>query len=236
MTEFVLVAGAWLGAWAWDEVAPELRAAGHGVHPVTLSGLADKRGVPAGQQTHVQDIVDEVERLDLRDVVLVGHSYSGIPVGQAAERIGDRLARVVFVDSNVPADGESFLSAWPTGRPVVEASIAENDGFWAPLTAADYGGQGLGDEEIARIVAGSTPHPGATLTEPAVLARPLGDLPATYIKCLLDGAEPGPDVAALLTDDRWRLVEMDTGHWPMFSQPHELARVLLDATGPVRSA
>jgi hypothetical protein len=93
MAEFVLVAGAWLGSWAWDEVVPELRAAGHGTHPLTLSGLADKQGVPAGQQTHVQDIVDEVERHDLRDVILVGHSYSGIPVGQAAEWIGDRLAR-----------------------------------------------------------------------------------------------------------------------------------------------
>ncbi|MFJ2033571.1 alpha/beta fold hydrolase [Streptosporangium sp. NPDC087985] len=229
MTEFVLVAGAWLGSWAWDEVVPELRAAGHGAHPLTLSGLADKQGVPAGQQTHVQDIVDEVERHDLRDVILVGHSYSGIPIGQAAERIGDRLARVVFVDSNVPANGESFLSGWPDGRAMMEASIAENQGFWAPLTAADADGQGLTGEQIARIVGGSTPHPGATLTEPAVLARPLGELPATYIKCLLDGDKPNDDVAKLLTSEHWRLVEMDTGHWPMFSQPRELARILLDA-------
>ncbi|MDP9867751.1 MULTISPECIES: alpha/beta fold hydrolase [Streptosporangium] len=233
MTDFVLVAGAWLGSWAWDEVVPELRAAGHGAHPVTLSGLADRQGVPAGQQTHVQDIVDEVERRDLRDVALVGHSYSGIPVGQAAERIGDRLTRVVFVDSNVPADGESFVSGWSSdGRAAVEASIAGNKGFWAPLTAADYDGQGLTGEQIARIVDGSTPHPGATLTEPAVLARPLGELPATYVKCLLDGDKPSRDVVELLTGERWRLVEMDTGHWPMFSQPRELARILLDAATP----
>ncbi|WP_067180196.1 alpha/beta fold hydrolase [Microtetraspora niveoalba] len=228
MAEYVLVAGAWLGSWAWDEVVPELRAAGHGAHPLTLSGLAEKRGAPAGQQTHVQDIVDLVERLDLREVVVVGHSYSGIPVGQAAERIGDRLARVVFVDSNVPRPGAAFVSGWPGGQ-VVEASIAENQGFWPPLAAADYDGQGLTDQQIARIVAGSTPHPGATLTEPAVLERPLGELPATYIKCLLDGDKPTDDVAELLTSEHWRLVEMDTGHWPMFSQPRELARILLDA-------
>lgn len=230
MAEFVLVAGAWLGSWAWDEVVPELRAAGHGAHPLTLSGLADRRGLPAGQQTHVQDIVDEVGRHDLRDVILVGHSYSGIPVGQAAERIGDRLARVVFVDSNVPADGESFVSRWSVhGRTMVEASIAENGGFWSPLVAADYDGQGLTGEQIARIVRGSTPHPGATLTEPAVLAGPLGRLPATYVKCLLDGDKPSDDVVELLTSEHWRLVEMNTGHWPMFSQPRELARILLDA-------
>ncbi|MFF8278449.1 alpha/beta fold hydrolase [Streptomyces lateritius] len=232
MTDFVLVAGAWLGSWAWDEVVPELRAAGHGAHAVSLSGLAERQGVAAGQQTHVQDVVDVVERLDLRDVVLVGHSYAGIPVGQAAERIGDRLSRVVFVDSNVPADGESFVSAWPDGRAAVEASIAANGGFWAPLAAADFEGQGLDEEQIARIVGGSTPHPGATLTEPAVLAGPLGELPVTYVKCLLDGAEPNGDVAVLLESERWRLVTMETGHWPMFSRPRELARVLLDAAAP----
>ncbi|MDX2699061.1 alpha/beta fold hydrolase [Streptomyces ipomoeae] len=227
MTHFVLVAGARLGAWAWDEVAVELRKFGHGVHPLTLSGLAEKQGVPAGQQTHVRDIVDEVERLDLRNVVLVGHSYAGVPVGQAAERIGDRLAHVVFVDSNVPVDGESFLSGWPSGP--IRQSIAENGGVWPRVGASHYAEQGLTDEQIDRIVAGSTPHPGATLTEPAVLERPAGELPATYIKCLLDGDEFLPAVAEALKSDRWRLVEMDTGHWPMFSRPRELAAILHDS-------
>ncbi|MET7670614.1 alpha/beta fold hydrolase [Micromonospora luteifusca] len=226
MAEFVLVAGAWLGSSAWDEVVAPLRAAGHGTHAVTLSGLAEKRGVPAGQQTHVQDIVDEIERRDLRDVVLVGHSYSGIPVGQAAERIGDRLTRVVFVDSEVPVDGESFASGFWQGQAAFEAMIAD-DGFWPPLGAAEFDGQGLTDEQVTRLVEGATPHPGATLTEPAVLTGSLGDLPATYIKCLLDGPEPKATVAKLLTSDRWRLVTMATGHWPMFSQPSELARLLL---------
>ncbi|WP_328451232.1 alpha/beta fold hydrolase [Amycolatopsis sp. NBC_00438] len=225
MAEFVLVAGAWLGSWAWGEVVPELTAAGHGAHAVTLSGVAEKRALPAGQQTHVQDIVDVVEGADLRDVVVVGHSYSGIPVGQAAERIGDRLARVVFVDSNVPADGESFTSVWSEAR---VAALTER-GFWPPLTAEDYADQGLSDDEIARIVGGSTPHPAASLTEPAVLTRPLGELRATYVKCLLDGDTPSPDVAELLKSDRWNLVELNTGHWPMFSQPKELATILLEA-------
>ncbi|RPK68901.1 Alpha/beta hydrolase family protein [Streptomyces sp. ADI96-02] len=234
MTHFVLVAGAWLGSWAWRDVLPDLRAAGHDAHPLTLSGLSDRQGEPAGQQTHVQDIVDEVERRDLRDVVLVGHSYAGIPVGQAAQRIGERLARAVFVDANVPHDGESFVSGWPDGRASVEAAIAEHGGFWPPPAAEDYDGQGLTGEQIARIVSGSTPHPGTTLTEPAVLARPLDELPATYVKCLLDGPEPGDDVAALLKGETWRLVTLETGHWPMFSRPRDLAGVLLGAAGDGR--
>ncbi|WAL94578.1 alpha/beta fold hydrolase [Streptomyces sp. Je 1-369] len=225
MAEYILVAGAWLGSWVWEDVARNLRAAGHGAHPLTLSGLADKQDVPAGQQTHVRDIVDEVERLDLRDVVLVGHSYAGIPVGQAAERIGDRLARVVFVDAVVPVDGESFASLWWQGQPAFESLLDDGDGAWL-LNAAEFDGQGLDSEQVARIASGGTPHPGATLTEPAVLERSLDGVPATYVKCLLDGEEPGDDVADLLKSEHWRLVEMDTGHWPMFSQPRELARIL----------
>ncbi|MFE6864960.1 alpha/beta fold hydrolase [Kitasatospora sp. NPDC057692] len=228
MTEFVLVAGAWLGAWAWDDVLPDLRAAGHGVHPLTLSGLAERRGEPAGQQTHVQDIVDLVEERDLREVVLVGHSYSGIPVGQAAERIGDRLARLVLVDANIPVDGQAFVGAGPWGSAVAEA-IGANGGFWPPLTAADFAGQGLTGEQTARIVAGSTPHPGGSLTEPAALAGPLAALPATYLTCLLDSPEPPPAVAALLRDAGWQHTTLDTGHWPMFSEPAALAAVLLAA-------
>ncbi|GHE47188.1 alpha/beta hydrolase [Streptomyces vinaceus] len=226
MANYVLVAGAWLGSWAWEAVAAPLRAAGHEVHPLTLSGLAERSGEPAGQQTHVRDVVDEVERLDLRDVVLVGHSYSGIPVGQAAERIGDRLRRVVFVDANVPVDGRSFSDGWP-----VADEIAAHDGFWPPLTAGDCAGQGLDEEQISRIVRGATPHPGATLTEPAELKGPLSELPALYVKCLLDGEDPGPAVTALLEGERWTLVRVDTGHWPMFSQPAELARILAGAAG-----
>ncbi|MFC9157589.1 alpha/beta fold hydrolase [Streptomyces bauhiniae] len=227
MVNFILVPGARLGSWAWDDVVPHLREAGHGVHPLTLSGLAEKQGIPAGQQTHVRDIVDEVVRLDLREVVLVGHSYAGIPVGQAAQQLGDHLAHTVFLDSSIPADGESFAGPYPA----IKASLARNDGFWPPAPASHYAGHGLTERQIARIVADTTPHPGRTLTEPAVLSGPLSDLKATYVLCAPPGEEPDDDVAELVTDGRWRLVRVDTGHWPMFSRPRELARVLLDVAG-----
>ncbi|WP_406458185.1 alpha/beta hydrolase [Streptomyces sp. NBC_00876] len=231
MTEFVLVAGAWLGSSAWDEVVPGLRAAGHGAHPVTLSGVGEKQGMPVGRQSHVADIVDEVERLGLRDVVLVGHSYAGIPVGQAAERIGERLARVVFVDACVPADGESFVSTWWQGPAALESAIDGNGGFWSPPTAPEFEGQGLTDEQTARIVSAATPHPGASLSDPAVLSGALGGLPATYVKCLLDGPEPTDDVVGLLAGECWELVTMETGHWPMYSRPDELVSILTGAAG-----
>lgn len=224
MTRYVMVAGAWLGGWAWDELAAELRARGHEVRAPTLSGLAGRGDVPADPETHVRDVVAEVDRLGPGGVVLVGHSYAGVPVGQAAERIGARLSRVVYVDANVPVHGESFLSGWPSEE--VRRSIAEHGGVWPPPPAGEFAGQGLTDDQIARILARATPHPGATLTGPAVLDGSPGDLRATYVKCLLDGEDPPPDAAAHLAGGRWELVRMETGHWPMFSRPRELARIL----------
>ncbi|CAO0828755.1 Esterase OS=Streptomyces microflavus OX=1919 GN=Smic_81720 PE=4 SV=1 [Streptomyces microflavus] len=93
-----------------NDVLPDLRADGHAVHPLTLSGLADKQGVAAAA-THVDDIVDYVERLDLHDVVLVGHSYSGIPAGQ-----GGRNASVQPLRS--PQPRRTFISpAFPEVAP-----------------------------------------------------------------------------------------------------------------------
>lgn len=227
MTNFVLVPGAWLGGWAWDDVALALRAEGHGVYPVTLSGVAERHGPDAGQQEHVDDIVAVIEGHDLRDVVLAGHSYSGIPAGQAAGRIGDRLRRVVYVDSNIPTDGKSFVDGWSAeGRAWVQEQLAASGGFWPPLTAEDYADQDLSDDTITLIVSRSTPHPGRAITEPAVLARPITELPTTYIKCLMDGATPSSDVAKHLESPTWDLVELPTGHWPMFSQPSALAKIL----------
>ncbi|MEV7597032.1 alpha/beta fold hydrolase [Kitasatospora sp. NPDC089797] len=231
MANFVLVAGARLGAWAWDDVVPHLRAAGHAAHPLTLSGLAEKRGRPAGLRTHVQDVVTEVERHAPDRVVLVGHSYAGVPVGQAAQLIGPRPARVVFLDAALPVDGESFAAGWPDGGAELTAAIEANGGSWPCARPEHFAGHGLTEEQTARIVAGATPHPGATLTEPATLTGPLADLPATYITCLAAG-EPDEQAAALLAAGHWRSAELDTGHWPMFSRPGELARLLIDAAAP----
>lgn len=230
MGEFVLVAGARLGAWAWDAVAESLRGAGHAVYAVTLSGLAERSGPEAhrvGQQQHVDDIVSVVEGNELYDVVLVGHSYSGIPVGQAAGRIGDRLKRVVYVDSSIPADGRSFRDSWPEDeRTWLDEQLIEGDGTWLPADAEHFAGQDLSDEAIRLLVSRSTPHPGLTLTQPARLTRPIGELPTTYIKCLVSGESPSPDVQEARRSPHWQLVELRTGHWPMLSQPAALAAIL----------
>src|SRR5262245_56881843 len=102
MTTFVLVPGFWLGAWVWDAVARELRSAGHEVHPVTLTGLGDRVHLATPEvdlETHATDIINVIEYAGLDEVVLVGHSGGGMPVSLVADRMPERLARVVYLDS-----------------------------------------------------------------------------------------------------------------------------------------
>jgi pimeloyl-ACP methyl ester carboxylesterase len=231
MTHFVLVPGAWLGAWAWDEVTPHLVAAGYGVTAVTLSGLAERRDIPCAeisQATHVDDIVAAVEQQADRDVVLVGHSYAGIPVGQAAAQLQDRVVRVVYVDANIPHDGQSMISAWSErGQQLVIEQLADNGGQWPPPEEPDFANQDLSADAIQVLVSRATPHPGRTVTEPASVVAPLDAIPSTYIKCLIDSDTPSEDVSALLTAPAWVLKEIPTGHWPMLSQPEALAAALV---------
>lgn len=224
MPHFVLVAGAWLGRWAWDDVLDALGASGFVATAVTLSGLGDRRDLSVdevGQSTHGGDIVHAVEQGDLPDVVLVGHSYAGVPVGQAAARISDRLRRVIYVDANIPKDGQSFIGGWSQrGQQMTKQRIDDNGGYWPPREAADYAGHDLSQAAIAPLVERATPHPGLTLTEPAHLVKPLSELlPSTYIRCLMAGERPTDDQQALLRSETWEIRGVNTGHWATLSSP-----------------
>src|SRR5690242_2869175 len=107
MATYVLVPGAWLGGWCWQRVTPLLRAAGHEVYTPTLTGLGERvhLGSPETDlDTHIQDIVNVLVYEDLRDVVLLGHSYSGMVVTGVADRVPDRLSQLVYLDAIVPND------------------------------------------------------------------------------------------------------------------------------------
>lgn len=131
MMDFVLVPGVWAGGWLWDDVARELQSEGHGAHPVTLSGLdGSGTGETVGLDTHVEDVRAFIASRDLDTVVLVGHSYSGIVVGQVSSRYPDLVSHTVFVEAFLPVQGRSLLEV--SGLDVDEetALIDGHGGFW----------------------------------------------------------------------------------------------------------
>lgn len=243
MATYVLVAGNWLGGWAWEQVADPLTAAGHTVHPVTLTGLGDRVHLAGPQvtlDTHIDDIVNAIEYADLRDVVLVGHSYGGFPVTGAADRIPSRIAKVVYVESG-PLPGMSQLDTeGPEAREQALARMKEDPvaGWRAPLPSwAELGEAvlaGLGEAERARFASRAVDQPlaaNAQRLEPAdETAR--NAIPHALVTCMFPLAQmkqliaDGHPFFAGFGGKQWEFAEVPTGHWPMFSEPVKLAAAL----------
>ena len=116
MATFLVAHGAWSAAWAWKKVRPLLRGRGHEIFTPTYTGLGERahQSAPAiGLQTHVEDVLGVLTFEDLRDVVLVGHSYGGMVATVVADRAPERLRRLVYLDAFVPRDGQSLGDLLP---------------------------------------------------------------------------------------------------------------------------
>lgn len=239
MATFVLVPGAWLGAWAWQDTADALRERGHTALPLTLTGLAERAGEGgprADLDAHIADITDFVEKNDLREVTLVAHSYAAAPVTGAAGRLGDRLERVVYVDSAPFAEGMRMLDLMPpeVADQLSRQVAAHGDGCWLPMPPFEVLGlssslDGLDEGRRDVLSARATPQPFGTYTQR--LAGPVEPGPGVdrvLVACrdfqgLLDAGVP---MLAFLNHAPWRRFDLSTGHWPMLSAPAELADVL----------
>jgi pimeloyl-ACP methyl ester carboxylesterase len=232
---YVLVHGAYQGGWTWKPVAERLRAAGHQVYTPTLDGCAERhQSVRAGITiaTHAREIAQLMFYDDLRQVVLVGTSSGGMVICKAAEGARDRIDRLVFVDALALLPGEevSKIVKRATSPEVTELTIGP--------ARADVEQRLFGDlspELRAWALARYTPHPIAALEAP-MEATSFWEQPwtATVIRCRRS-TNP-PEAHQRRTAERLRAAwhEMDTGHYPMLSEPEELARLLL--AGPGRRA
>ncbi|MER6593657.1 alpha/beta fold hydrolase [Micromonospora purpureochromogenes] len=236
MATFVLVPGFWLGGWAWREVTADLRGRGHDVYAVTLTGVADRAhlaGPEVGLETHTNDLTALIEAEELRDVVLVGHSGGGMPVTQAADRMPDRIARVVYVESGPLPDGMSQFDVHPPEEQErLRARIG--DGHLLPPPAWEPAEDpqnlaGLNDAALTLLRRRSTGHPLGAATDPVrrTGGRPV---PTALVACTFPVevaaamiAEGHPFFAGLVGVE---LHGLPTGHWPMLSEPKALADLL----------
>ncbi|GIH24190.1 esterase [Acrocarpospora phusangensis] len=237
MSTYVLVPGFWLGAWAWKDVVADLRATGHTAYPVSLTGLADRAHLASPALTpddHIADIVNLITYEDLHDVILVGHSGSGGVVTAAADRIPERVARIVYVDSGPVPDGVAQIDL--AGREDVEAALV--DGFRLPFVPLEIQGQagtsldGLTRETMDLITARATAHPYGPISRPFALTGAWDKLPKTLVSCQFSTAEiaelraQGHPYFAAMAGPEWEIRELSTSHWPMFSRPADLSALL----------
>src|SRR6266852_8227061 len=174
MPTYVLVHGAWHGGWCWSKVKRALEAADGNVYTPTLTGLGERAHLASpdiGLETHIEDVLQLLEYETLTDVVLVGHSYAGIVVTAVADRIPQKLSRLVYLDAVVPRSGQClFDCAGPEFRTRIEEQVrTQGEGWRIPVAS----GERLGltrDEDINWAVPKLVPHPYRTFHEPVHLA------------------------------------------------------------------
>jgi pimeloyl-ACP methyl ester carboxylesterase len=230
MTAFLLVHGGWHGGWCWRFVTRALRRAGHDVHTPSLTGLGVRAHLARpgiDLELHVQDVVAVLEMEDLREVVLVGHSYGGMVVTGAADRCTARIRNLVYLDAFVPENGKCALDYIVPERAAAFRREGEQSGWIAPPPLSLWGL--TRPEHVAFVKPRETTHPIQCFTQPIRLENEaaLARLPKTYIYCSSPATGSFDQFAAKYrSDPSWRFFELKTGHEAMILVPDELTTIL----------
>jgi pimeloyl-ACP methyl ester carboxylesterase len=217
----VIVHGAWGGAWAFKKVEAMLRDKGFQVYRPQLTGQGDRVHLARpdiGLNTHIEDVVNTILYEDLHDIILVGHSYGGMVITGVADRVPDRIKRLVYLDAMVPNDGESVSSLFRGGGDFIKQ-----------MTKGDY--------IVPSWVKPDQPPPHdvpqslKTFTDPIVLKNDAArKLPATYILTVEKGKEAKDDdffVQSQRAKERgWTMLQLTSDHNPQWSAPEALVELL----------
>ena len=221
----VAVHGAWAGGWHFRKIAPLLEAKGWQVHRPSLSGLGEHfntASAETGLATHIDDIVNYILFEDLHDVILLGHSYGGMVITGVADRIPERIARLVYLDASLPENGESLLQLRKPGGPVDFGQLAK-DGF-IPAWWVKPGKPFPID----------VPHPLKTFTDSIVLKNQAAaaKIPGTYILTVDPGRQPADDDFFAASERArargWPVLIMEGDHNPHWRQPEALGKLILN--------
>ncbi|HWC73632.1 MAG TPA: alpha/beta fold hydrolase [Gemmatimonadales bacterium] len=219
---YVFVHGAWGGGWDWRAVDSLLTRHGHHVQRVTLTGLGERHHLASpdiGLYTHIEDVVNTILWENLHDVVLVGHSYGGMVISGVADRVPDRIKRLVYVDALLPDSGESvvLMQGGDTGRANFLAQLKRGD-YLVPVWVQD-----------TTVIPRDVPQSLRTFTDTLRLVNPARkNVPATYILTYEPQINPDPfqRYADRAAARGWPVLKMVSDHVVERSHRAELVKLL----------
>lgn len=235
---YVLVHGAWHTGAEMDAVAGHLKKKGHTVHCPTIAGnnKGDDRS-KTGLEEAIASIVSYIESSNLRDIRLAGHSYGGMIISGVADRLTDRIKRLVYINAFVPLDGQSLNDMVPPHYVALFDAIAAANNNAVMLPFEIWRDAFINDADMALAKAAYDKlnlHPNKTFTDKITLKRPLAELPVgkSYVNCRQDIALPHSMPWHPRLSERlglFRLVECDGSHEMFFSNPARLAQAIEEA-------
>jgi len=238
---FLLIHGAGLGGWSWEYVREKLEALGAKVLAPTLTGLrlSDTRSEPVPSlETHIEDVINVIEKEKLEDVILVGHSYAGMVITGVADRKKGKIKRLVYLDAAVPNDGDDFASHIPdisdeaaAKRRLAFKSLSK-DGYWIEPIAPELGGISK-PKDIEWVKQNAVAHPLRTWLD-SIKFKTNGHLGIrkTYILA----TNPPTTImgypaqgAIAKRGEEWTYREVPCGHVAMIIEPQIITELLMEA-------
>jgi pimeloyl-ACP methyl ester carboxylesterase len=230
----VLLHGSWHGSWCWNKVRPLLLAAGYDTLTPTLTGLAERTGygsLSVGLRSHANEVARLLEVNDMRNVVLVGHSYSGLILSEVAETMSSRIKRLVYLDAFAVNHNEAAFDFFPPDFKDLLVDLATTGNGWGfpPPPADDFVGASGSAADKALLTQLLTPMPLNTHAEKQVSpTNKWATMAKTYISC-----KKFPNLDAIKTrvkaQSGWTYQEIDTYHDCMLTTPQTLATLLIQA-------
>ena len=232
MSTFVLVHGGGHGGWCYQPLARLLRANGHDVYTPSLTGLAERSHLlrpDIDLEMHIHDVVQLLAYEDLRDVILLGHSYGGMVITGVADRASDHIGHLVYLDAANPENGQSLVDvAGPMMAMARSMSVMDNGVEMVlhpnEMILAAYGV--VDPELVAWTMPKLTPHPWTCFEQKLVLRNEdaLWAIPQTHIICT--NTKDGRNIVLLESRSDGRVWDIDTGHDLMLTEPQKVADCL----------
>jgi len=233
MSTFVLVHGSFAGDWCWKRVLPYLHATGHTVYTPTLTGMGERshlRAPTINLSCHIQDIVNVILYEDLEDVILVGHSSTGVVITGVADKVPSRLSQLVYLDAFVPESGQSIIDQHTSTSTPDSASkepVLPDSWFISHIESVEE--WGITDpEDIEWVTARLTPITVAGVVEKLYLnSKTAAHIRKTYISCTVDQFPVVERTASRIRESPgWQYLELETRHAAMITEPKALAELL----------
>ena len=229
---FLLIHGAWHGGWVWNEISEILNYQGYSVSTPTLTGLGEKKHLLSSKitiDTFIEDVVNHIIFENLNNIILVGHSFAGSVISGVADKLKDRIQKLIYFDAVILKDGQKPFDIAPKELVKQRIELAKRFGNGISIPAPSADAFGVFDIKKSLLLEEKlTPHPLSTYQSKLTIKNEIGNgIPLFYIFCndpVYKSLESSRKVVRKL---KWPIFELNAGHDAMLTHPKETLNLLM---------
>jgi len=229
---FLLIHGAWHGGWVWNEISDILRYQRYSVSTPTLTGLGEKKHLLSSKitiETFIEDVVNHIIFENLNNIILVGHSFAGSVISGVADKLKDRIQKLIYFDAMILIDGQKPFDITPKETVEQRIELAKKFGNNISIPAPSADAFGVFDIKKSLLLEEKlTPHPLSAFQSKLILKNEVGNgIPLSYIFCTKPVYKSLESSREVVRKMKWPIFELNAGHDAMLTHPKETLNLLM---------